>query len=113
MNVKISVVVPSYNGSSTIRRCLSSLLGQRRPADEMIVVDSSDDETPAIIENEFSQVHLIHREDQTFCGAARNIGVQVASGNIIAMTDTDCIAVPRSGWRPWKAPTHDMSAIRW
>ncbi len=30
----ISVIVPSYNGSSTIRQCLTSLLAQQRPADE-------------------------------------------------------------------------------
>jgi len=90
----ISVIVPSYNGSSTIRQCLESLLAQQRPADEIIVVDSSDDETPAIIENEFPQVCLIHREQQTSCGMARNIGVDNSSGDIVAFTDTDCIAAP-------------------
>lgn len=93
--MKFSVIVPSYNGSSTIRECLASLLAQQRPADEIIVVDSSEDETPSIIENEFPQVRLIRREQQTSCGMARNIGVDHSSGDIVAFTDTDCIATPQ------------------
>ncbi len=94
--MKISVVVPSYNGSATIRQCLDSLLAQQRPADEIIVVDSSDDKTPSIIDTEFPQVRLIRRQQRTFCGEARNIGAAEANGDIIAITDTDCIALP--GW---------------
>lgn len=102
--MKFSVVVPSYNSSSTIRQCLASLLEQQRPADEIIVVDSSDDETPAIIDKEFPAVTLIHLPDKTLPGPARNIGVEQASGDIIAFTDADCVA--QSDWLAVLAELH-------
>lgn len=55
----VSVVIPSYNSAKTIRDCLRAVLDQTRPAEEVIVVDSSDDETPEIIRGQFSQVKLI------------------------------------------------------
>ena len=45
--MKIPVVISSYNQAGTVRNCLRSVLAQQRPADEIIVVDSSTDETPA------------------------------------------------------------------
>ena len=92
--MRFSVVVPSYNSSSTIRQCLTSLLAQQHPADEIIVVDSSDDETPAIIQKQFPQVELIHLPEKTLPGQARNIGVEHASGDVMVFTDADCVAQP-------------------
>ncbi|MEE8391878.1 MAG: glycosyltransferase, partial [Anaerolineae bacterium] len=59
---------------------------------EIVVVDSSSDETPRIITEEFPTVHLIHRDQQTDPGTARNLGIARASGEIIACIDADCIA---------------------
>lgn len=92
--MKISVVIPSYNQSDTVRDCLRSILMQDRSADEIIVVDSSTDQTPRIVREEFPEVQLIRREEQTFCGVARNIGVEAASGDAVVFTDTDCVATP-------------------
>ena len=89
-----SVVVPSYNSSATISQCLSSLLAQSHAAQDIIVVDSSDDETPSIIDSEFPQVEPIYLSEKTLPGRARNIGVRQARGQIIAFTDADCVAEP-------------------
>jgi glycosyltransferase involved in cell wall biosynthesis len=58
---------------------------------EVIVVDSSKDETPAIIEHEFPEVHLVRREEQTDPGTARNLAVAHSRGEIIACLDSDCV----------------------
>ena len=93
--VSVTVLIPAYNAASTIRNTLSSLLEQdlEEPY-EIIVVDSSSDETPRIIAEEFPSVHLIHKDEQTDPGTARNLGVVQAKGEIIACIDADCIAPP-------------------
>ncbi len=90
----VSVVIPSYNSARTIRDCLRAVLDQTQPAEEVIVVDSSDDETPEIIRGQFAQVKLIHLPEKTLPGGARNIGVEQAEGEVIAFTDADCEPTP-------------------
>ena len=95
--VSVTVLIPAYNAAGTIRATLSSLLAQDfEETHEIIVVDSSSDETPRIIAEEFPTVHLIHRNQQTDPGTARNLGIVQARGEIIACIDADCIAPP--GW---------------
>ena len=91
--VSVTVLIPVYNGAHTIRNTLLSLLEQKFDERyEIIVVDSSSDETPHIIADEFPTVHLIRRDRQTDPGTARNLGIARARGEIIACTDADCIA---------------------
>jgi GT2 family glycosyltransferase len=58
----------------------------------VIVVDSSADETPRIVEREFPTVRLIHLGTKTFAGAARNIGIRASRVPFCLMIDSDCIA---------------------
>jgi GT2 family glycosyltransferase len=91
----VTVLIPAYNAAGTIRATLSSLLEQDfvEPY-EIIVVDSSSDETPHIIAEEFPTVRLVHRDQQTDPGTARNLGIVHAAGEIISCIDADCIAPP-------------------
>lgn len=90
----VSVVIPSYNSRKTIQPCLESLMTQESAPLELIVVDSSTDDTPDIIRQYFPKVRLIHLEDRTFPGPARNRGAECARGVILAFVDSDCIAAP-------------------
>jgi len=65
-----------------------------RGAFDVIVVDSSLDQTPLIVEQEFPTVRLIHLESRTFAGAARNIGVRATKAPFCLMIDSDCIPRP-------------------
>jgi GT2 family glycosyltransferase len=88
-----TVIIPSYNSATTIRATLSSVMTQDfKGAYEVIVVDSSSDETPIIIAQEFPQVQLIRRNEQTDPGTARNLAIVRARGEIIACLDADCVA---------------------
>lgn len=92
-----TVIIPSYQSSRTIAACLTGVFAQdTTDSFEVIVVDSSSDETPALIRDQFPQVRLIHLPQQTFPGTARNLGVQQASADIICFLDSDCI--PASNW---------------
>ncbi|MBU0635772.1 glycosyltransferase [Candidatus Micrarchaeota archaeon] len=89
----VSVVIPCYNSEKLISKCLDSLVSQKTDFNyEIIVVDSSKDNTPKIIKNKFPSVKLIHLNEKTFAGAGRNIGVKKSLGEIIAFIDSDCVA---------------------
>lgn len=89
----VSVIIPCYNSVKTIEACLHSLFQQQTYFKyEIIVVDSSTDETPLIIQQKFPTVKLIHLDQQTYPGAGRNLGVREAQGEIIAFLDSDCVA---------------------
>ncbi|MFP4087205.1 MAG: glycosyltransferase [Desulfobacteraceae bacterium] len=87
----ISVIIPSYNAERTITDCLNSLAGQSYEGDfEILVVDSSCDRTPEIVAAGYPGVKLIHLPRKTDPGTARNLGIEQATGEIIAFTDSDC-----------------------
>lgn len=90
----VSVVVPSYNASRTIAACLEALGRQvTSHTYEVIVADSSTDETPAIVAR-FPGVRLVRSAKRLDPGPARNLGIREARGSILAFTDTDCIPSP-------------------
>ncbi|MFO7985001.1 MAG: glycosyltransferase [Desulfatiglandaceae bacterium] len=87
----ISVIIPSYNSERTITDCLDSLVDQSYEGDfEIMVVDSSRDRTPEIVAAGYPGVKLIHLASKTDPGTARNLGIEQATGEIIAFTDSDC-----------------------
>jgi GT2 family glycosyltransferase len=91
----VAVIVPCFNSERTIRQCLEALMAQRTSVPYHItVVDSSTDQTPQIVTDQFPAVRLIHLEKQTFAGAARNIGVQSTNSSHCLMVDSDCVAEP-------------------
>jgi glycosyltransferase involved in cell wall biosynthesis len=91
----VSVIIPCRNSELTIRRCLQALLNQQTSVTyDITVVDSSTDQTPSIVKEEFPSVNLIHLERRTFAGAARNIGVQSTRSTYCLMIDSDCVAEP-------------------
>jgi hypothetical protein len=90
---KVSVIVCAYNAERTLDRCLASLEKLDYPNCEVIVVnDGSTDGTREICER-YDFVRLINQENQGL-SAARNVGLKAAAGEIIAYTDSDCMADP-------------------
>ena len=87
---KASVIVPAYNAASTLGECVASLRTLNYPNYETIVVDDgSSDSTAQIAEQAGVQtIRLEHRG----LAAARNAGVEAASGEIIAFIDADARA---------------------
>jgi glycosyltransferase involved in cell wall biosynthesis len=88
---KVSVVVASYNGARTLETCLASLTRLNYPDYEVIVVDDgSTDSTPEIA-SRFPTVRCL-RQSNLGLSAARNAGIDSATGEIVAFTDDDCRA---------------------
>ncbi|URD51291.1 glycosyltransferase [Chroococcidiopsis sp. CCNUC1] len=97
----ISVVVCSYNGSHTIRDTLAGLAQLEYPYCETIVVDDGSTDNTAAIVSEYD-VRLI-RTPQSGLSHARNVGMQAATGEIVAYIDDD--AYPDPHWLTYLAIT--------
>src|SRR5215472_14493730 len=90
---RVSVVVCAYNAERTMFDCLASLERLNYPDYEVIVVnDGSKDDTLAISES-FPYCRFISQENKGL-SVARNVGAEAATGEIVADTDSDCVADP-------------------
>ena len=88
----ISVVVPVYKVERFLARCVDSILAQTYPRMEVVLVDDgSPDGCPAICD-EYARrdrrVKVIHQQNGGL-SAARNAGLEVASGEYIGFVDSD------------------------
>jgi glycosyltransferase involved in cell wall biosynthesis len=95
-NPVISVIVAAFDDCENLLRCLESLRRQTQAPDqrEVIVVDDgSTDGTSEAISERFPEVRLL-RQENAGPDAARNAGVSVARGEILAFIDSDCTAPP-------------------
>ncbi|MEI6084342.1 MAG: glycosyltransferase [Verrucomicrobiota bacterium] len=88
---KVSVVVASYNGGRTLPACLNSLRHLNYPNYEVILVDDGSTDDTAKIAAQFPEVKTIHQPNMGLSNA-RNTGIQAATGEIVAFTDSDCRA---------------------
>ncbi len=90
----ISVIIPVYNGARHLAAALESALAQTMPPGEILVVDDGSSDDSALIACSFGPpVHLLRQPN---CGpaAARNLGAQHASGNLLAFLDADDLWTP-------------------
>jgi GT2 family glycosyltransferase len=88
---RVSVVICTYNGGSTLEQCLRSLLALNYPDYEVIVVDDGSTDDTASILARFPNMRAIQQENRGL-STARNVGLNAATGSIIAYTDADCFA---------------------
>ena len=91
---RVSIVVCSYNAERTMRPCLESLVALDYPDYEIIVVnDGSKDRTLEIAEDFAAHCRIISQPNKGL-SVARNVGAEAATGEIVAYTDSDCVADP-------------------
>ena len=90
MTLKISVVIPVHNRPDLLQRAVSSVSRQSFAPFEILVVD--DGSSPAIgILNDLNsiRVRILRHEQNQGVSAARNLGIQEAEGEWIALLDSD------------------------
>lgn len=90
----ISIIIITRNRADFLDHCLASIVNQAVYPREVIVVDNaSTDHTQSVIEKykKILPIKLI-RETRIGIPYARNTGMTIARGNIIAFLDDDCIA---------------------
>ena len=93
----VSVIIPVYNDLERLKLCLKALKNQSysKKSYEIIVVDNNSTEDLKKTIDELGNITLIV-EAKVGSYAARNKGISVAKGKILAFTDSDCI--PSCGW---------------
>lgn len=93
--VRLSFIVPAFNASHTIQRCLDSVYLLPLPEEEyevIVIDDCSTDNTVPIVEGYVANhpnLKLIRQMRNCRQGAARNRGIDLASGEYIAFVDSD------------------------
>lgn len=90
---RVSVIVCTHNGGATLRGCLESLGRLHYPDLEILLIDDGSTQDIAAIARDFALVRR-HRQKHAGLSAARNLGARLATGDILAYTDDDCLAEP-------------------
>lgn len=88
--MKISVIIPNYNGEKIIDGCIQSLLQQEYKDFNIIVVDNnSTDDSVKIIEEKYPSITLIKNNENLGFAAAVNIGIKVSKSDFVALLNND------------------------
>lgn len=87
----ISVIIPAYNREKVIERSVRSVLAQDYQNIEVIVVDDcSTDNTVSVVQAiRDSRLRLVRQQQNQGACAARNVGIALAKGQVIAFNDSD------------------------
>jgi len=103
----ISVIIPLYNRRDEIGRAVASALGQSHAPHEIVVVDdaSRDGSAEAVAALGEKRVRLLRHAHNQGAAAARNTGIAAASGDWIALLDSD------DEWMPEKL-ARQLAALR-
>lgn len=96
--MKVSIIIPNYNGERLLPACLDAVQAQTMPADqyEVIVVDDASTDASLQVLTGYREVRVVQHERNRRFAAAVNSGVAVADGDLIALLNTDVVAAP--GW---------------
>jgi glycosyltransferase involved in cell wall biosynthesis len=90
MNVCVSVIIPLYNKAPYIARAIDSVLQQRYGDFELIIVDDgSTDEGPSLVRAYSDPRVKLVTQPNAGPGAARNRGIELAQGELLAFLDAD------------------------
>ncbi|MFC1577576.1 glycosyltransferase [Thermodesulfobacteriota bacterium] len=116
----VSVIIPVFNDPKGIRKALGALTNQSYDSRffEIFVVDNgSTDETLSVVKQFICQfpdlIQIVNENKKQGSYAARNAGIKIVKGNLIAFTDSDCI--PEFNWlergvEAFKIQKHSVAA---
>ncbi|RXF72248.1 glycosyltransferase [Arcticibacter tournemirensis] len=110
MQMKISVVIPTYRRPQLLVRCLEALVRQNFDKNEyevIVVSDGPDQETSEAmkfwIDTVIPKIRYLSTPAKKGPAASRNAGWMNAAGHLIAFTDDDCLPSPNWLHAAWKA----------
>lgn len=92
--IKVSTIIPVYNGAATIAKAVESVLAQEFDGSEVIVInDGSTDTTLSVLDEYSSRIAILDQPNRG-PAAARNAGANVARGEYLAFLDADDLWLP-------------------
>lgn len=91
--VKVSIIIPLYNASEYIDRCLTSVINQTYKDFEVLCVDDCSSDNSVSIVQKFadsdSRVKLLHTNENSGAAKARNVGLDNVTGDFVYFIDAD------------------------
>ena len=91
----VSVTIVTYNSGRFIRRCLESVLGQKYPRLEIIVIDNaSTDGTVDILENFEDRCLVVYNDENIGFAAAQNQAIGLSRGDWVLTLNPDVFLLP-------------------
>ncbi len=92
---RLSVIVATMNREQELYRCLDSLWAQKRLPDELVIVDDGSLDMEALKATVPREVEFqYHRKSPPGLSASRNLGAQVAQGELLLFLDDDVVLEP-------------------
>lgn len=85
--MKVSIIIPAYNASKYIKRCIASLLNQTYKNIEIIVVNDGSTDNTLEMAKQFD-ITVLDKENGGV-SSARNMGLKIATGDYICFVDAD------------------------
>ncbi len=112
VTMKISVVIPTYNRWPVIARAIESVIGQTRPANEILIVDDgSTDDTVSHLRDRFGSLITVLEQGNQGVSSARNHAIRKATGEWIALLDSDDEWLPKKLEKQSKAIANADQAV--
>lgn len=91
--MRLSIIIPVYNVSSYLDRCIEKLLPEMHNDDELWLIDDASQDNSGTLCDRWSEkdhrVKVVHRPYNGGLSAARNEGLSRASGRYITFVDSD------------------------
>lgn len=92
MNPKLSVIVPVYRAEKYLKRCIDSIVNQTYKNLEIILVDDGSPDKSGeicdVYEKKDRRIRVLHQKNKGV-SAARNAGLDMASGDFVGFVDSD------------------------
>lgn len=112
--MKISAIIPVFNGKKYVREAVESVINQKLKPIELIIIDdgSTDGSTDTLTNIESSFPIRIIKQKNTGQSAARNRGISISEGDFIALLDQDDYWYPNH-LEVLAKPFHDNDQIGW
>lgn len=87
--MKISIVIPNYNGKKLLEKNLPAILGAVKEAEIIVVDDASTDESREFLRENYPQVRIIAKKKNEGFAASVNSGVRETKGDLIILLNSD------------------------
>lgn len=88
---RVSVIVASYNRAADLRRSLQAIVDSTFRDVELIVVDNASHDDAVAVAASFEPAHLIRNQDNRGFAGANNQGLEVATGDYVALVNNDAV----------------------
>jgi len=89
------IIIPTFNRGNDLLECIQSIKNQNYTNYRIVIIDNnSQDNTRVLLNNQYSDLHIIHLDSNRGASAATNIGINYAlskNANLVLRLDSDTI----------------------